>query len=196
MSTTSIAERRELIAFRIGEQEFCVDIRAVREIRGWTKATALPQSPAYVRGVINLRGDAGPEGKGGGDELLTGCDFRIVPCNVINIHGDAKIERGTGEHCLEGAGVGVGRNPRPTAEEHAEVSVEDGHLLDLRPEKVCGRASGRDLIEFERDRTGDRSSRTNGTRSRFDIALVVDAVRNGLREGGSSQQGEGGDKQD
>lgn len=56
MSTTSLADRRELIAFRIGEQEFCVDIRAVREIRGWTKATALPQSPAYVRGVINLRG--------------------------------------------------------------------------------------------------------------------------------------------
>lgn len=56
MSNTSIANRRELIAFRIGEQEFCVDIRAVREIRGWTKATALPQSPSYVRGVINLRG--------------------------------------------------------------------------------------------------------------------------------------------
>lgn len=56
MSNTSIADRRELIAFRIGEQEFCVDIQAVREIRGWTKATALPQSPAYVRGVINLRG--------------------------------------------------------------------------------------------------------------------------------------------
>lgn len=56
MSNTSIADRRELIAFRIGEQEFCVDIRAVREIRGWTKATALPQSPSYVRGVINLRG--------------------------------------------------------------------------------------------------------------------------------------------
>lgn len=47
---------RELIAFRIGEQEFCVDIRAVREIRGWTPATPLPHSPAYVRGVINLRG--------------------------------------------------------------------------------------------------------------------------------------------
>ncbi|MDZ4054033.1 MAG: chemotaxis protein CheW [Phenylobacterium sp.] len=56
MSNTSIANRRELIAFRIGEQEFCVDIRAVREIRGWTKATTLPQSPSYVRGVINLRG--------------------------------------------------------------------------------------------------------------------------------------------
>ncbi|ESR24219.1 chemotaxis protein CheW [Lutibaculum baratangense] len=46
----------ELIAFSIGEQEFCVDIMAVREIRGWTNTTPLPQSPNYVRGVINLRG--------------------------------------------------------------------------------------------------------------------------------------------
>ncbi len=46
----------ELIAFSIGDQEFCVDIMAVREIRGWTTTTPLPQSPNYVRGVINLRG--------------------------------------------------------------------------------------------------------------------------------------------
>ncbi|AZN70836.1 chemotaxis protein CheW [Georhizobium profundi] len=47
---------RELIAFRIGDQEFCVDIMSVREIRGWTPATALPHSPGFVLGVINLRG--------------------------------------------------------------------------------------------------------------------------------------------
>lgn len=47
---------KELISFRIGAQEFCVDIMAIREIRGWTAATALPQSPSFVRGVINLRG--------------------------------------------------------------------------------------------------------------------------------------------
>ena len=47
---------RELMAFRIGTQEFCVDIMAVREIRGFTPATPLPQSPGFVRGVINLRG--------------------------------------------------------------------------------------------------------------------------------------------
>ncbi len=47
---------RELVAFRIGAQEFCVDITAVREIRGWTKTTALPRAPAYVSGVVNLRG--------------------------------------------------------------------------------------------------------------------------------------------
>ena len=48
--------RSELIAFRIGSQEFCVDIQTVREIRGWTPATPLPHAPSFVRGVINLRG--------------------------------------------------------------------------------------------------------------------------------------------
>ena len=56
MSDAAIQGGRELIAFRIGAQEFCVDIMEVREIRGWTPATALPQAPPYVRGVINLRG--------------------------------------------------------------------------------------------------------------------------------------------
>lgn len=55
-STTTEGRPRELISFRIGAQEFCVDIMAVREIRGWTVATALPKSPSFVRGVINLRG--------------------------------------------------------------------------------------------------------------------------------------------
>lgn len=49
-------EAHELISFRAGGQEFCVDVIAVREIRGWTATTPLPQSPDYVSGVINLRG--------------------------------------------------------------------------------------------------------------------------------------------
>ncbi len=53
---TDAMDGRELMAFRIGAQEFCVDIMAVREIRGFTPATPLPQSPCFVRGVINLRG--------------------------------------------------------------------------------------------------------------------------------------------
>jgi purine-binding chemotaxis protein CheW len=50
------AGRRELIAFRMAGQEFCVDIMSVREIRGWTAATPLPHAPQFVSGVINLRG--------------------------------------------------------------------------------------------------------------------------------------------
>lgn len=46
----------ELIAFRLGGQEFCLDIMSVRDIRGWTPTTPLPHSSDYVKGVINLRG--------------------------------------------------------------------------------------------------------------------------------------------
>ncbi len=50
------SEMLELIAFHSGGQEFCVDVKAVREIRGWTPATPLPDAPPHVKGVINLRG--------------------------------------------------------------------------------------------------------------------------------------------
>lgn len=50
----------ELLSFRLAEQEYSVDIMSVREIRGWTRATPLPHAPAYVRGVINLRGTVLP----------------------------------------------------------------------------------------------------------------------------------------
>ena len=50
------ASAREFIAFRIGDEEFCIDLMSVREIRGWTPAMALPHSPSFVRGVVNLRG--------------------------------------------------------------------------------------------------------------------------------------------
>ncbi len=46
----------QLIAFALGEQHFCVDIMSVREIRAWTGITELPNTAAFVRGVINLRG--------------------------------------------------------------------------------------------------------------------------------------------
>ena len=52
----SAAQANELISFLVGEQEFCVDIMAVREIRGWTASTPLPHAPEHVLGVINLRG--------------------------------------------------------------------------------------------------------------------------------------------
>jgi purine-binding chemotaxis protein CheW len=50
------ADLRQFVSFMIGEQHYCVDIMAVREIKAWTGTTALPNSPAHIRGVINLRG--------------------------------------------------------------------------------------------------------------------------------------------
>ncbi|QFT46949.1 Chemotaxis protein CheW [Roseivivax sp. THAF40] len=53
-------DHRELVTFRIGEQDFSMDIMLVREIRGWSEATVLPYAPRYVLGVINLRGAVVP----------------------------------------------------------------------------------------------------------------------------------------
>jgi len=46
----------EFISFAIGEDQYGVDIMAVREIKGWSEITHLPKQPDYVRGVLNLRG--------------------------------------------------------------------------------------------------------------------------------------------
>ncbi len=56
----SQSDMRELVAFKVAGQAFCVDIMSVREIRGWTPATLLPHAPDYVLGVINLRGAVVP----------------------------------------------------------------------------------------------------------------------------------------
>lgn len=49
-------EPRQFISFRIGTAEYAIDILAVREIKGWTETTVLPNQPEFVLGVMNLRG--------------------------------------------------------------------------------------------------------------------------------------------
>jgi purine-binding chemotaxis protein CheW len=53
-------ETLEMISFDIVGQTFCIDIRFVLEIRGWTPATHMPQTPDFMLGVINLRGSVIP----------------------------------------------------------------------------------------------------------------------------------------
>lgn len=50
----------ELIIVEIAGQRFAIDIMSVREIRGWSASTRLPQSPSHVLGMINLRGQVLP----------------------------------------------------------------------------------------------------------------------------------------
>lgn len=50
----------EVITLVVKDVEFCLDIKVVREIRGWTPATPVPHAPPYVQGVINLRGAVMP----------------------------------------------------------------------------------------------------------------------------------------
>ncbi|MEM9010855.1 MAG: chemotaxis protein CheW [Pseudomonadota bacterium] len=54
--TEAEATGRPYAVFSIGGEDYAIDVMAVREIRGWTQTTALPHAPAYMLGVMNLRG--------------------------------------------------------------------------------------------------------------------------------------------
>jgi purine-binding chemotaxis protein CheW len=47
---------RQILTFRLGEETFGIDILRVKEIRGWSPVTRVPQAPPQVLGVLNLRG--------------------------------------------------------------------------------------------------------------------------------------------
>ncbi len=51
----SAVKRTEFISFAIGGDQYGVDIVAVREIKGWSNITRLPNQPDYMHGVLNLR---------------------------------------------------------------------------------------------------------------------------------------------
>jgi len=60
MTAESITERGQYLTFRLGEELFALDIVKVREVLDFTNATKVPQTPDYMRGVINLRGGVVP----------------------------------------------------------------------------------------------------------------------------------------
>lgn len=53
-------EGQQSLTFILSGEEYGVDILRVQEIRGWSRPTPIPNSPAYVKGVINLRGTIVP----------------------------------------------------------------------------------------------------------------------------------------
>ncbi len=58
--SATIAEELQLVVFRLGREEFGVDISQVREIIKMTQVTTIPNAPEFVEGVINLRGTITP----------------------------------------------------------------------------------------------------------------------------------------
>ena len=60
MSITTITETRQYLSFKLAEEVFAVDVAKVREILDFTTVTKVPQTPEFMRGVINLRGSVVP----------------------------------------------------------------------------------------------------------------------------------------
>lgn len=52
----AVTEGLQYLTFSLAGEEYGIDILKVQEIRGWVPVTKVPNAPAFVRGVMNLRG--------------------------------------------------------------------------------------------------------------------------------------------
>jgi purine-binding chemotaxis protein CheW len=51
---------RELLTFRLGQEEYGIDILSVQEIRRYEAVTRIANTPEFIKGVINMRGTIVP----------------------------------------------------------------------------------------------------------------------------------------
>jgi purine-binding chemotaxis protein CheW len=60
MTVADTAEAIQYLTFKLDEEVFAIDISKVREVLEFTSVTKVPQTPDFMRGVINLRGSVVP----------------------------------------------------------------------------------------------------------------------------------------
>ena len=60
MSVAEITETVQYLTFKLDEEVFALDVAKVREILEYNSITKVPQTPDFMRGVINLRGSVVP----------------------------------------------------------------------------------------------------------------------------------------
>ena len=60
MSVSTITETVQYLTFKLADEIFALDVAKVREILEYTSITKVPQTPEFMRGVINLRGSVVP----------------------------------------------------------------------------------------------------------------------------------------
>lgn len=70
---------REVLTFRLGAEEYGIDILRVQEIRSYEQPTRIANAPAYLKGVVDLRG-----------VIVPIVDLR-VKFNCLNAEGEAEI---------------------------------------------------------------------------------------------------------
>lgn len=85
----------QYLTFILDGEEYGVDILRVQEIKGWEKATKIPNTPRYIKGVINLRGAIVPI-----VDLRTRFDMEKVDYSKTTVVIVLKVISGNAERTL------------------------------------------------------------------------------------------------
>lgn len=102
MSTTQLQDTDDVVGpgsdgeqyltFMVAGEEYGVDILRVQEIKGWDTVTSIPNTPAYIKGVINLRGTIVPlidlRERFGIERLAYGATTVVIVLKVVHDHGE------------------------------------------------------------------------------------------------------------
>ena len=56
MNTNTEGPSKDVLAFKLGQEEYGIDILTVQEIRGYEPVTRIANAPDFIKGVVNLRG--------------------------------------------------------------------------------------------------------------------------------------------
>jgi purine-binding chemotaxis protein CheW len=119
----------QYLTFFLADAEYGVDILRVQEIKGWETVTALPHTPEYVQGVMNLRGAIVPiidlRQRFGMELLEPGPTTAVVVLKVVHDHGSRIM------------GVVVD-------------AVSDVHTIadaELRPAPECGSTASSECVQ-------------------------------------------------
>src|ERR1700735_3045399 len=113
MSVSEITETRQYLTFKLGDEVFATDVAKVREVLDLTPISAIPRTPEFMAGVINLRGTVVP-----------GVDFRLC-------FGMSKTQS-TRNTCI--VVVEVLLDGEPTVIGALADSVEE--VIDLEPDQI------------------------------------------------------------
>lgn len=112
------------LTFALGPEEFGLEILKVREIIGYMPITAVPQTPSYVKGVINLRGQVIPVVDLRAKFAMEETETTSETCIIV-----VEIRRETGK-CSTGIVVDRVRDVLDVLQENIEESPNFGAGVD------------------------------------------------------------------
>lgn len=154
-------KERQLVVFTLGREEYGVDILQVQEIKRLTEITRVPNAPAFVEGVINLRGNIIPvidlHKRFGLGAFEPGPESRIVIVTVRDITLGIMVDSVSEVLTLEEAAI----SPPPPLVAGIEASylegigrLDDRLLILLNMDRILGLEEVAAAQEFQNEVAG------------------------------------------
>ena len=150
-------ELKQYLTFVLDDEEYGVPILSVRGIQGWQKTTPIPNSPDYVMGIINLRGEVVPI-----IDLRKRFKLETIPYSTNTVVIVVKLEQGSEEKTVGLVVDAVADvhdinsdEMRETPEFGSDISNEFVKSLGLIDEKMVIILDINQLIDWRRLSDGD-----------------------------------------